>query len=252
MASDDLLASGPPVGEEEDSEKFLGVPKGYRAERPAPPPTALDVRGAGESLSISPLYREGEQYRPGGGRPEDVARLQVRLDGAGLFKKNDRYRLGVWDETSVAAYTRLLKYSNQQGFDALTGLDALGTLTPDERDELGLGRTGGGDGERAPLITKVSHPEDLKAVANKTARQILGKSLSEDELAKFVSAYQGMQAAPQGAAYGMAETGGRITEAPEADVVAEAQIRQAHPTETFGNDLLDVYDRALKIFGGGG
>jgi hypothetical protein len=258
MATDDLLASGPPVGdEEEDADKFMGVPKGYTANRLVPRPLGPGgpqpmgvVRGAvpGVMGQVAPLYREGEQYRPGGGRPEDIARLQVQLDGAGLMKKG--YRLGVWDEESIAGYSRLLKYANQQGHDAKTALDALGTLTAEEREELGLDSRA--KAERAPMVISVSHPEDLKAVANKTARQILGKNLSDEELNRFVSAYQGMQSSSQAATYGARETGGTVTQEPEAATAAEAQIRQAHPTETFGNDLLDVYDRALKIFGVGG
>jgi hypothetical protein len=254
------LRAQPPIGadDEEGLPKLLGVPEGYAVERPAQPSTARravrpEMTPAPERMpvQIPARFREGEQYRPGSLPPEAIVQLQHALDAAGLFKKGERYVLGRWDDTTISAYTRLLRFGNQQGHqDPASALRALGTLSPEERDELGLGGVGGGPGgERAPLVVSVDSPEDLKTIANRVARSVSGTAMTDEQLERFVASYHQAQTAYQAQVYAARETGGAITEVPEPGTVAEAQVRQARPTESFGHDLLNSYQKALELFG---
>src|SRR5688572_27560047 len=194
MAAEDLqaiIAAGPGGGDEDIVQRYLGVPTGYAAVQQQP---------AGPARQVAPLYADGSQYEPGGGSPEDIARLQQILDRTGLYGKGEKYRLGVWDDTSVTAYERLLYFANQQGYDAPTALKRIGELSPEDYDELdgkgawarssGTGLRGvGGPGAKEDIprgtINQRMSEDDLRYLADRTARKSLGRSLSPDELNNF-------------------------------------------------------------------
>lgn len=242
----DIIAAGP-AGGDELVEKYLGVPKGYKA---YPGADAGDAGNIITNLGVTPKYAEGAQFEPGGQSPEDVARLQQLLDRSGLYQKSDTYRLGVWDDNSVTAYTRLLYFANQQGYDADVALKRIGELTPEEYDQLyGKGawarssKTGlkqvGGPGSAADVdpgsITQGLSADDLRYLADRTARKSLGRKLNEDELNRFSGAYSQMLSdanARKASAQQAAAGGTNVTYAgaTSADVFAEQQAQKLDPT----------------------
>lgn len=62
-----------------------------------------------------PRYFEGDESKPAIGPPEEIARLQKRMVSAGVLQSE--FHLGVWDQTSQSAYTRLLAHANARGQD---------------------------------------------------------------------------------------------------------------------------------------
>lgn len=262
----DVIAAGPGGGDSEIVKRYLGVPEGYQA---FPGAGAGDAGNIVTNLGVSPRYSEGEQFAPGGNSPEDIARLQQQLDRAGLFTKSDKYRLGVWDDTSTDAYTRLLHFANQQGYDAPNALKKIGELSPDEYDALyGKGsyarsttREGGvtGPGTEADVargtITQAMSAEDLSYLADRTARQTLGRKLTADELGRFTGSYQAMlnaAVAREGAAQDQAEGGANVTYAGPTDpaAFADAQAQKIDPTAYQAHKSLDAFKTISSMLGG--
>lgn len=232
MASSKDLLAAPPVASAGGTITYLGVPKGYIAQRP-------DIQGpvgpnpGQDPTQVKPRYEEGAQYDPNGYSPEIRAQMQTQMDAAGLFDKGDRIKIGVWDDTSVAAYTKLLQFANQGGRSVPEALKELGTLSAAERAERGLGGVGqagaGGKSARNPLVVSLSNPQDLRTLVDRTARKTLGRAPSEKEMTTFVSAYQQMQAQQQQAEYAATETGGTVVAAPDPSVFAEKQAEAMDP-----------------------
>lgn len=229
MPSSKELLSAPPVAT--GSGTFLGVPQGYKAQTPTGPGKA-------------PIYAEGAQYDPNGLAIEIRAQMQAQLDAAGLYDKGDVIRVGVWDDTTVSAYTKLLKYANQGGKTVTEALKEMGTLSAAERAERGLGPQGkGGVGGRAtqPLVTALSSPTDLRSIADRTARKTLGRALTEQEKQRFVTAYQALEAGAQKTADSLEATGGTVTKAPSAEEFAVEQVEAMDPVAAEAARQVNVF-----------
>jgi hypothetical protein len=251
MASEDLralIAAGPTVSEE-SVEDYLGVPTGYVAPR------------QGQPQPVAPRYRAEDIYTPGGMSPEEQARLQQTLDRHGLFQKGDTYVLGRWDETTQTAYKRLLNFANQQGYTQDEALTRMGALSPEEYDQMygkgawaksSTGRIGGvtgpgtGGAERQGSITQGMSNEDLRYLADRTARTSLGRKLTADELSRFSGAYQSMlnQANQRAAgAQAQADAGADVTYAGPTDpeAFASAQLEKLDPVAFGARKQLDAF-----------
>lgn len=246
---DELIASAPTVTGK--SITYLGVPEGYKAQRP-------DIQGPASATSdprqIAPRYAEGSQYDPHGLSPEVRAQMQVQLDSAGLYDKGDTIRLGVWDDTTVAAYTKLLKFANQGGYDVPTALQQLGTLTAAERAERGLGsvgKGGAGGSSRQPLVVSLSNPTDLRALVRRTAQKTLGQGISEEQMNHFVGAYQQLERQYQQQAYEQAgAAGGTVIEAPSVEAFAEQQVEAADPVAAEATRQVNVFKTVANALRG--
>ena len=257
----ELAAMGPGgAGAEEFVQRYLGVPEGYAAQRPTYAPgrptgrpmagdvRQVDLRNQGPTM-VAPRYTEANLYEPEGMSPEDIARLQQTLDRTGLFVKGQKYVLGRWDDVSIDAYQRLLEFANRGGYDERQALQRMGELTPDEYDELygkgayarsssrRVGQVVGGTPEDVPrgTVNQRMSEDDLRYLANRTARKSLGRSLSDDELSRVSGAYSAMlnQATQrEAAAIGQAEAGANVTyaSATSPEVFAEQQAQKLDPT----------------------
>lgn len=153
--------------------KYIGVPEDYVRFVPLPP------GNSGPGSPRTPRYLEGDQYRPADYSPNVINELQKRLEAAGLLKS---YAPGVWDPNSVSAYKTLLGIANTATADYGAILERLiyvgGIQKPDDTDsDSGLG---------APQITD----DDIRALADKTAKGVLGRSLREDEVSGFIPAFR--------------------------------------------------------------
>lgn len=250
-ASDDLMASGPTISTTDSSFSYLGVPKNFTTQ--APIPAALGVQAP-------PRYKTGDQYLPQRMSPELITQIQVQLDRAGLYKKSDSIIKGRWDETTATAYAQLLKYANRGGWSAEEALQAMGTLTPDQRSEAGLplgGVTGTGTTGSSttssrsatdPLFS-VDNPDDLRTLADRTARASLGHSLSQQELSHFVTAYQDAQVRAQQATL-TAGPNARVATAPDASSFMKTQAESADPTAAEAVRQVDIFKTIAGALGG--
>lgn len=188
---------------------------------------------------------------------EDRAVLQKRLYAGGFYGNTDPNGiiLGIPDETSFKAYTTAVGRAGayfasgvlktlDDVLDEAAGIQA-------QIDAAGGGR-GGGSGlgrDRAPLTVELSNPDDLRRISQKVATSTLGRALTDDEVAKFVAGFQGVQHSTQSQAYGVDETGGTVVAPPAADTAAETFARRADPTAAGGQDFFRTFSAFRRILG---
>lgn len=206
-------AGGSGPVEQEDDLGFIGMPKGYVPTRPGyggpvSPAQAERLAAGGrtrEPQITPPRYKTGAEMEPRSYSPEMIARLQQQLAGAGLIGPSTRYRLGVWDSTSVNAYKQLLGYANQGGLSREDALQQLLTA-PQLKGAQAVGEDGvmGGGGSAGPQVLggqlrtyEASDPASVRQTAEAAFRQALGRKPKKDELDKFVSQFLGQERGAQ-------------------------------------------------------
>jgi hypothetical protein len=194
--------------------------------------------------------------------PEELKSLQKRLWAGGFYPKGadpENVILGVHDELTYGAYSTLIDRSAgyYQAGQKYTPDDVL-DMAAGVYDQInagkgrGAGAGPGGGGGRQPLSVGLTNPEDLRAVAQRTAVSTLGRALSDEEISRFVSSFQGQQTSAQTADYNAVEAGGAVTAAPQASVAAESFARRTAPTEAGGNDFLKTYQAFSNLLSRGG
>lgn len=245
MPSSKELLAAVPTADAAGDVTYLGVPKGYKAVRVTP---------EGREEFVEPKYQPGAQYKPNGLAPEIRAQIQTQMDAAGLYQKGDVIRIGKWDDTTVAAYTKLLNFANQAGRSVPEALQELGTLSKAERAELGLGPVGkggvAGKSAKAPLTVTLSNPADLRALVDRTARKTLGRAPSESEMQRFVTAYQSLEQQEQRQADAASEVGGTLTAAPDPSVFAEQQVEAMDPVAAEAARQVSIFKTISGALGG--
>lgn len=262
MASDDLLrliAAGPSGGGEEPVQgraKPIGVPETFMpyVQQPSGPISADAAERRGPAVAREPYY-DGAEYGPRSLSPETRARMQAAMAQAGLIGKRDTYRLGVWDETSVKAYKKVLAYANQGGLDADTALSEL--LQAPQYDAEGLEAGGAGALQPDPgKVTATTSALSLEEQVQQTARQRLGRKLRANEVSKFVTLFQGMEGGFNDTAASMQETAAvtgqdaSIEEIPTADVAAEQFVDADYAQEAAGQDAYGYLNALRGLIGG--
>lgn len=237
-----LFGTPPDEAVEPDQSPFLGVPADYSvtrdeqvsygmfAKRPWIPDSFTRQR------SVTPLYRKGDEVAPASYGPERIAMLQQLLVNAGLIEKGKKYRIGVWDTTSKKAYQSVLEYANAAGVGWQEALELM----------RGEGDVVEGP-ERQPLTVQLSNPDDLKKIAKGVGVKVLGRRLNDDELAKFVAAYQAEERRAQQEAYDLAPTGGTVTAPADPSVMAEQQARKDNPVEAGVMDTINVGNEFFQL-----
>ena len=241
-SSDELLNGGPPATGTATTTKYLGVPEGYEAERTGPGRT-YGVRTVGPQR-VAPRYTESDVARVSSLPPEQKARLQRALLAAGLFDDEDEFTVGKWDDASMKAYRKILGYANQSGRNVAEALEEWASLTEAN------GGPGGKKGPtRAPLVTQVSNPMDLQAMADRGAPDVIGRRVRPDEMQQIAGQYQGMEAGAQQAAYNAAATGGQVTAAPDFSSYLQSKLREIDPKGAQKMDTIGLADEFFKLFG---
>ena len=244
---EELLAAAPTVtggGGGKKQPGFIGFPDDY-----TPPSREVRVEGKGWATAPGspPRYMDGDEIMPASYAPERIAQLQAQMVKVGLIPPRGKYRPGYWDDTSRNAFKDLLAFSNYRNVDYN---EALAQMAADPATGAMFGE---GDGrERAPLTVRVSSPDEIAQVIRATARDVIGRKLSDEETQRIVSAYQQQETAFQQQAYNMDDTGGTVVEPPSAQTVAEQQIRTTAPVEARGQEMAGVFDSFLEIVGKAG
>lgn len=224
--------------------KFIGVPEGYAA----PDPGFGPHRSGYVPATKPPLYTEKDLFTPRTTlSPEDIARLQAQMARAGLYGTRPRYINGRWDEASVGAYEKLLRYANQGG---VTDRDALAELTVQgDSDGDGIPDDGGPEDPASQFnfVSPVTDPAAARQTLRSALRSKLGRNPSKVEYDEFVSALSSTTstAAPViGQAVGSEET----------DPVEE--FADNYTTEKFGAEQASYgaattyYDAFMQVIGG--
>lgn len=181
--------------------------------------------------------------------PDMRSQYQQALYEAGIYKPSDSYSPGEFDEQSANAWATAVDRAAKQGISITEVLDA-------GKEKVTAG--GGVDSYyrkqkaagRAPLVTKVTNPEDLHLVAQQVATKVMGRNFTDEELAKFTAAYHGTETAAQAGAYGAAASGGTVTAEASPEAAATAFAKSAHPTEFAATGQVKVMDKILQMLGG--
>lgn len=183
--------------------------------------------------------------------PNDLATLQKRLHAAGLYGGIDPENivLGVPDEITFKAYQsavlRAARYYDAGQHKTVDDVldEAAGVY---EEVQAASGRSGSGR-TRAPLSVDLTSPEDLRAIAQRSATSLIGRALSDGELSRFVSSFHAAQGQAQSAAYNTGDAGGTAVAAPSPVAAAETFARQAAPTAAGGQDFLRTFTAFSNI-----
>ena len=172
----------------------------------------------------TPKYFDGDEDLINTFTREEVATVQQQMKAAGILGK---YRLGVVDDATLAAFKTVLGQANRTAGDWTVGLKALQS-----------GATGG-----PGLTYQVSNPDDLNKVIEQSAKYVLGRSIDPAMSQRIAKAYQQLQIEEQRAN----QRGGVQTQAPQAEVFAEKQIQQKSGAEA---DAYRFAQYAQAILGG--
>lgn len=162
---------------------------------------------------IEPRYFQGDEDLLNTLSRTEIMTIQTKMKQAGILGK---YRLGVVDDATSAAFTKVLGQANRIGGDYMQGLAVLQQTS----------ETGDGVGVR------VANPDDLKKVIDQSARLVLGRSVDPAMSDRLVQAYQQLQ---------------RQQSAPDAGVFAEKKIKQNFGAEA---DAYKFAEYANIILGG--
>jgi hypothetical protein len=156
----------------------------------------------------------------------DRTDLQNKLASLGLYGKNGRASGGTgFDSTDLSVMREFLNYANSKG---LTVDAALPTLLSEVKPVVGTGR-----------VIRTTAKQDIRSVLQKTTQEILGRSLSPNEIEKFVKTYERME---------ITEAMGGVR-APNLAVAAEEQVQQQFGPEAQAVGalgLFDILDRKIK------
>lgn len=213
---------------------------------PPPPPTATSTTGTAyignvpharildESqvptpAGVLPLrtgYKKGDQFSLLPTNGQDLITLQQALVQAGYLDKNSVI-YGSPDQKTVKAFEQLLTTANLSGSSWQSALSARLAAASQQAPQ----------GTKTPPLTiALSNPEDIKKVANSTAKTLLGNELPEADLNNFVASYQAQERAAQTAAYYQQYSpgqgygpGGETTAAPSEEAAAADYVKSTNP-----------------------
>lgn len=167
------------------------VPFAATAQTPMSLPDSRVAAGDTSQLSTASIqfakYFTGDDYTiPATLAPETRAELQQTMYDRGLYgATKPKIGYGGWQNEDVSAFNQVLAYANASGTDWQTALKS-------------MPQQAASSAPRQTATVNLSNPEDLKAVYKKAMTDITGGGpVSEQDLDKFVSAYQGMEKTQQ-------------------------------------------------------
>lgn len=150
----------------------------------------------------------------------------TRLQSVGIYG-NLKPSASGFDSRDLSATREAILYANSRGVT----LDVAATMMASEFPRVSTAKR-----------IRYTPKQDLRAVFKKTAQDMLGRTLPDSEVDKFVKAFQGMEKTEQ--------LGGAA--APSAGVVAEQQIqrRQGVEADAVGAlKLAQIMDQKIKALG---
>ena len=217
-------------------QQFTTMPEQFVGGRFQGPPTQRNISAGyiGQQLVNKSGAIARGQYDPDSEAVSELSRLsttdrtdlQNKLASIGLYGKNGRASGGTgFDSTDLSVMREFLNYSNSKG---LTIDAALPTLLSEVKPVVGTGR-----------VIRTTAKQNIRSVLQETTQKILGRSLSPNEIEKFVKTYERME---------ITEAMGGVR-APRLDVAAEQQVQQQFGPEAQAVGalgLFDILDRKIK------
>jgi len=217
-------------------QQFTTMPEQFVGGRFQGPPTNRNISAGyiGQQLVNKSGAIARGQYDPDGEAFSELSRLtttdrtdlQNKLASIGLYGKNGKAPGGTgFDSTDLSVMREFLNYANSKG---LTVDAALPTLLSEVKPVVGTGR-----------VIRTTAKQDIRSVLQKTTQEILGRSLSPNEIEKFVKTYERME---------ITEAMGGVR-APSLAVAAEQQVQQQFGPEAQAVGalgLFDILDRKIK------
>lgn len=175
------------------------------------------------------------QYDPDKEAESELSRLgssdrlyfQSALSSRGLYGKNGKPLGGTgFDSSDISVMKEFLRYANNKG---LTVEAALPTFLSEQPAQVG----GGG------RTIRTTAKQDIRSIFQDTTQKLLGRTVSPDEIEKFVKAFEGME---------IKEGMGGVR-APNIGVAAEQQVQQQFGPEAQAVGalgLFDILDKKIK------
>lgn len=160
--------------------------------------------------------------------PEALVSTQANLYRAGYLSS---YTPGRITAKVVSAVERVMGDANTTNSVSGTGLTW--------EQMLAAVAANGGRTSSGKATVRVSNPLDIEAAVNQVAQQLIGRTLDDATMQRFVQAYQ---AAERGAAYG-------TTQAPNVQTFTLDKLTQMFPTETYGHQFGSYMEALQKRYG---
>ena len=182
----------------------------------------------------APRYFAGEENKPASwSDPARRAELQTKLNAAHLYGGSN-FTQGIWNEVDVQAYSSALAAANRAGVDVDTWLDqAAKAPYVEDADKV------------TPLTMHLARPEDIRQVANDTAKEIYGGYLPQSAIDQMVDLFHQQQIQAQQAEYATREPGGSYPDEPDVGTFVEQQIKQKYPNEVAATKFGNTFDSLI-------
>jgi hypothetical protein len=148
----------------------------------------------------------------------------------GQYSGNQKPGATGFEPQDINAMQNLFLYANYKGRTVDVAAQLLAA-------EPGITKSSG-----VPSSYRPTANQDIKAMFNQAAGNVLGRQLSDAELQKFTQAYHSQE---------MAQAGGGA-QAPSLQVAATEAARAAHPAEAQAmgaSTLMDIFDKTIKGLG---
>lgn len=177
--------------------------------------------------------------------PEQRRTVQQQLYDVGLYDSpyytgKQSVRWGQYDLDTKQALDRATAMAKGSG-----NLDMVLSQKADLSDLAAKAR------ERQPLTVHLTNPEDIKALGNQVAVQVVGRKLTTEELNKLVATRQSQERSAQQTAYAQAgASGGTVTDPATSQGAFESEIRSMAPVEAGAHDIATQFSNFLSILKG--
>ncbi len=264
-----------------------GNPVPWFGSKPGGPTIPNVFAGTGGSMStdyFAAQYNDGDEWAVVGSMPVEMrADVQQAMLDRGLFgAKKPNVALGSWDNESASAFKQVLAYANATGMDWQEALRDMPVVSAD-----GLNPDGSQQVERGHYQIKLSNPADLAQVFKRAAADLIGGGdVPQEEIDKYVRAYQGLEKADQEAQIAAQEKAKRdvavqepidqnvmgaslpdsapvvsgagdpvvttTTNAPDPSTLAQQMIKEKFGGRVGATNVARAMDSFLSILGGGG
>ena len=195
-------------------------------------PGLVNARGQVEKIQGSPFTYDLEN-EPGrlwaSYNPRERAEKMEQLVSAGFLSKS-----GLDDYSSqLNGIAQWLQASNYLGLEKENTLSTLIAGGPK------INRSGGGGSTPSYVI---SNPDELKLIAKKVSQETLGRELNDEDVDRFVKAYQAQELQAQKAS-------GVVTRVAGSDVAAQEFAEATAPTEAKAYQYLGYINKFVDAIG---
>lgn len=179
--------------------------------------------------------------------PEALTNLQKQLWSGGFYsssyygKTPKPPQFGTPDDDSYAAFKSAVVQAARSG-------QPLNDLVDQAVKANGASGGLGGGGARAPLVTQLTNPDDIRAAVVREAKATLGHKVDEATINDIITRYQQADAEAQAGVYRSQVGGGTVTAAPSVSAFAQQQVLASNPADAVAHRGLGVGNLILNAF----